>query len=126
MKKYLVATVVCSLVGSQWQIESINGVAINTSKYKGSKPSITFDASGRFYAYAGCNRISGGYTASEKILKFSDNIIMTKMACHDNEHLEKNFIATLPKVEHWKIVEDKLQLESSDNVNLMVLAPRPS
>lgn len=131
MKKYILgvllfvycnlAGAVTTMVGQTWIFDTLNGAAVDMSKYQAQKPNIVFNSGGRFSAYAGCNRIAGSYSISGKELTFAPNTIMTKMACTGREELESNFIAILPQIKLWSIDGNILTLSSSDETSLITL-----
>jgi heat shock protein HslJ len=128
MRKYIAALALIAispittastvLTGQPWDFDTLDSMPVDTSRYQNEKPNIAFSDNGRFTAYAGCNRIAGGYKVSGQELIFSPNTIMTKMACPGNEDLENNFVNILPRVKYWSITDTTLTLTSSDKVNL--------
>ena len=70
----------------------------------------------------GCNRFAGTYTADTLNLTFSQNQVLTKMACGDyNEQL---FLSALNQVNRYRIVEGQLELMEDTDI-VMVFARKP-
>jgi len=88
------------------------------------KPELQFDESNKkVTGTSGCNHISGGYTQHEKMLQFSNNMIMTKMACPGYD--ETIFMEALRKVNSYHLSNDQLSLKHDDTV-LMTFAKKKS
>lgn len=72
------------LGGNRWGL-----VQLQQEKLDSSPVFIQFDtAAHRFNGNAGCNKISGNYTATAKMLTF-DEVISTRMACLDSKANER-------------------------------------
>jgi heat shock protein HslJ len=69
----------------------------------------------------GCNRFRGTYTADTSRLMFSQNLILTRMACPGyNEQL---ILSALNQVNRYSINEGELQLRQDDTI-LMIFAKK--
>ena len=72
------------LGGNRWGL-----VQLQDEKLDSSPVFIQFDtAAHRFNGNAGCNKVSGNYTATAKMLTF-DEVISTRMACVDSKANER-------------------------------------
>lgn len=72
------------LGGTRWSL-----VQLQQEKLDSSPVFIQFDTSAhRFNGNAGCNKVSGNYTATAKTVTF-DEVISTRMACIDNQANER-------------------------------------
>ena len=75
----------------------------------GHIPNISFDLSKRkFKGFTGCNGMSGSFMVKGDALSFDKDIISTKIACEGFN--EKDFIANLLRVDHYKIKDGILVL----------------
>lgn len=103
------------LLDKDWLLTSMNDKKINLHFYN-KKPFIKFKEDDRYFAYAGCNQISGGfgYTAPNGIT-FLPNAIMTKMACDTPKNIENEFVETLQEVKFCDIKEQVLVFTDIDN-----------
>jgi len=90
-----------ALAETKWKLVELNGTTVeNTTK---KDYFINFDSkSGKFEAFAGCNKITGTFfmKAANK-LGFS-KVTATKMAC-DNMNFENDFIKTIQKTDNYMI-----------------------
>lgn len=67
-----------SLLHGSWRITTIDGKPVIT----GSKPSVAFEADGKVYGKASCNRFFGGYSLTGEGLS-AGPLASTKMMCED-------------------------------------------
>lgn len=93
-----------------WNLLSLNSKTIDQSLYSELKPNLTLDTNNRFYAYAGCNRIGGSFTATPPDKLEFGNSFMTKMACMNEANVEDEFVVILSQVKFWQIENNQLQL----------------
>lgn len=94
---------VALLAGDEWTVESIEGKPV----VEGSNVTMTFDAEGRVYGSASCNRFTGGFTLTGEGLSIGD-VASTMMACiepdvGDQEH---RFLQALAGVTGFEIAAD--------------------
>lgn len=93
----------------------MNDKKINLHFYN-KKPFIKFKADDRYFAYAGCNQISGGfvYTAPNGF-SFLPNSVMTKMACDTPQNIEDEFVEALQTIKYCDIKDQILVFSDIDN-----------
>lgn len=116
----LIAAETVNLLDRKWVLTKLEQTEIDLQQYETEKPYIELQASNRYSAYAGCNRISGSFTLSEpNTLVFLPNAIMTKMACMQPSNIEDLFLKVLDQVKTWEIKEQRLILS---NINGNILA----
>lgn len=69
----------------------------------------------------GCNRFAGTYTADTVNLSFSQNHILTKMAC--GTYNEQVVLNALNQVNRYRLVEGQLELMQNNDI-LMIFAKK--
>jgi len=104
-----------SIVGKKWYLTSMNSVPVELMKFKDEKPFLQLMDENRYAAYAGCNRIMGGYEIEDDKIKFSGGA-MTMMACQYNMEFEQKFVKNLEEVRTWSSEGEghTLNLKSAD------------
>lgn len=110
-----------ALVKGDWKIVSAGGVNAPANP-EGETPFLRFGTDGRFYGYAGCNRIAGSYIVSAMKLTL-DGILSTKMACHDMR-LEDALLSALSHVRSYSIENGVLLLKGADGKTLAELTDK--
>lgn len=70
----------------------------------------------------GCNRFVGTYTADTLNLTFSQNQLLTKMACGD--YNEQVFLSALNRINRYRLTEGQLELMDDTDI-VMILARKP-
>jgi len=70
----------------------------------------------------GCNRFAGTYTADTLNLTFSQNQVLTKMACGD--YNEQVFLSALNQVNRYRLAEGQLELRQNNDI-VMIFAKKP-
>lgn len=110
-----------ALVKGDWKIVSAGGVSAPANP-EGETPFLRFGTDGRFYGYAGCNRIAGSYIVSAMKLTL-DGILSTKMACHDMR-LEDALLSALSHVRSYSIENGVLLLKGADGKTLAELTDK--
>lgn len=70
----------------------------------------------------GCNRFASSFTADTTNLRFSENRVLTKMACGDYD--EQTFLNALDRVNRYRLAEGQLELMQDSSI-LMVFARKP-
>ena len=107
-----------ALVKGDWKIVSAGDVPAPENP-EGEIPFLKFDMDGRFYGYAGCNRIAGSYILSGMKLTL-DGLLSTKMACRDMR-LEDALLQALPHVRSYAVDKGVLILKGPDGKVLVKL-----
>lgn len=93
-----------------WIATHIGNTAIQTSPQARNIPSIQFDeATKRVSGADGCNRIMGSYSVNRDTLQLSQ-MAGTRMACLNNNNIDRDFNDALAKVTHYKTIGKTLQL----------------
>jgi heat shock protein HslJ len=62
----------------------------------------------------GCNRFAGTFTADTANLRFSQNRVLTKMACGDYD--EQTFLNALDRVNRYRVAEGQLELLQNNDI----------
>lgn len=76
----------------------------------------------RAAGFAGCNRYSAGYELAGNSIRFTAPI-STRMACMEGMEVEQSFLASLPLVTSYTIVDKTLTLKMADNPVATFRAP---
>ena len=98
-------------------VTEINGMAIPKGQ---ENPRIEFyPAEGRVSGYSGCNQFNGPIEVSEKSLRFSPQMAMTKKYCQGS--VEDAFVAALPSVNSYIRKERSLMLLGADGAVVLLL-----
>jgi len=96
--------------GGKWEIHVISGAAVDPSKSGNALPYVNFDMTEHMMsAFAGCNRMSAGFSLEKDSLSISP-MISTRMACPDMDYeyaLEKSLT---PGKYTFKETDSNLQL----------------
>lgn len=93
-----------------WIATQIGNTVIQTSPQARNIPSIQFDeATKRVSGADGCNRIMGSYSVKRDTLQLSQ-MASTRMACMNNNNIDRDFNDALAKVTHYKTIGKNLQL----------------
>lgn len=120
------AVTTSELINRDWILQTLNGIKIHLEAYPGKKPRIKFFDDLRFTAWAGCNEISGNYYFKEPdVLKFDENMIMTKMACDWPQNVENELVKTLATVQKVDITADLMQFFNVDGKAVAEYASLP-
>lgn len=97
---------------AKWELTEFKGKKIAENQYL-KTPYIAFEnEEKRMSGNASCNGINGGIYIENETIRFSQ-IASTRMMCV-HENMETEFLAELPKITKYKIVNDELQLFSDD------------
>ena len=91
------------LTGAEWRVEDLNrGGVIDNSRL-----SVTFGPNGRLTGSAQCNRLSGTYRATGKVISFGP-VTSTLMACVNEalNHQDNKFTEALRGDMDWRLTED--------------------
>lgn len=110
------AEAVAELSTGSWQLEEINGEAIDSGEFA-KIPELNFDkAEGRVSGNSGCNSMSGSYSINEDKIKFGP-IAQTKMACQGVG--EGKFMTLFNTVQKFKLQGDKLKLYDGNDSKVL-------
>lgn len=94
----------------KWELSHFNGNEIPENKYL-KTPYLEFeDEEQRVTGNASCNGINGGIFIQNDIIRFSKLAVTRMMCVHEN--MEQEFLAELPKITNYKIINNELQLFS--------------
>ena len=116
-KKVPLSAAVINDLHDVFVVTEINGVAIGKGQ---ENPRMEFyPAEGRVSGYSGCNQFNGPIEVSEKSLRFSSRMAMTKKYCQDS--VEDTFVAALPQVSSYLRKERNLMLLGSDGAVVFLL-----
>lgn len=97
-----------ALAETKWKLVELNGKVVKSSNEKNYF--INLDSkSGKFLAFAGCNKISGMYVNKSTDKLMFSKVISTKMAC-TNINFESEFIKGLEIVDNYMIDGKNLHL----------------
>ena len=90
-----------ALAETRWKLVELNGKKVKTSNNKDYY--IELDSkSGKFSAYAGCNKISGMYVNKSTDKLMFSKMNATEMACN-NMNLESEFMKGLANVDNYML-----------------------
>ena len=88
---------------------SVLDTTVQPFKYWTRIPTVTINATRQiFTGNTGCNSMSGSLNFSEKDIRFSRNIVTSKMSC--NEYDETNFLTALKKADNYTVNGNTLEL----------------
>jgi len=107
-------------LGGTWELERMNGKSVSDYGTLMGKenPNIKINVSNDgLSAYMGCNRISGGFEAIGRTIKFN-HMLSTKMMC-DNMQLEQDFFSVFNGKQLEFRIEDK-KLIFTDLIGVIV------
>jgi len=95
------------LVGTRWQLESLNGTPV----LPGSTVTLQFDADGVAGGNSGCNHYGGSYTLDGSNIEFSE-IFSTLMACLDDGVMDQEaaFLGALGNAQSVSLAGDRLTI----------------
>jgi heat shock protein HslJ/uncharacterized lipoprotein NlpE involved in copper resistance len=106
------------LDGPAWILISAGGAEISDDIFPAGAPRILFDAeSSRISGFAGCNRLTGTYTAGENYSLTLGPIATTKIACQAMEG-EQMFLGLLNGTGSYRVTSESLTLFNSSGVEL--------
>ena len=103
-----------SELNGTWQLEYISGPRIAfEGLYPDKKPFITFNtADSSFSGNTSCNSYRGKLQADDGKILFSDNMIMTRMACPGEG--EQVFLNTMKKINQYAVQDRTLTFMMGD------------
>jgi len=90
---------VSGLQGYEWQVQSINGVAVNSP----IRPSLNFGTTMQLTGHTSCNTYISGYVSTGAMLIIKQGAV-TKMACEPAVmSQEQHFLKQLANTQMWAI-----------------------
>jgi len=103
-----------AVVNGDWELQDLPGTTIPMSQlYTGKRPFLHIDvAAGRASGNTGCNSFSGPVRVRSGHIRFSENMMMTKMYCQGEG--ETSFIQVLKKVDAYRSDSATLTLLSAE------------
>lgn len=114
------------LAGTNWKVISYNdGKQAVVSVIEGADANLSFGADGTVSGTGGCNRITGGFSATEGKIKFDDELAMSAMACPEPEGVmeqEAAFVKALGSAATYTIDGNQLELRTAEDAVAVVLA----
>lgn len=97
--------------GTKWRLTHLKGVKVEKPAPKAEDYFLQLDGKGRFSAFAGCNRMGGGYELkAEGQVKFGQ-MMSTMMAC-DNMETEQAFAKVLEGAGSYRITGRTMTLHA--------------
>ena len=88
-----------ALQGYEWQVQTINGVAVNTTIH----PTMLFGSTMNLTGHTSCNTYVSGYVSTGQMLLIKKGV-STKMACvGDANNTETKFLNQLSNTQMWSI-----------------------
>jgi heat shock protein HslJ len=109
-----------TLTSHPWELNTLNGNALDLSDFQNGKPFFLFENSGMLSGSTGCNNMSGNYKLKKACLELEPGAI-TRMACQGNG--ETLFLDALKHVKMMKLDGDKLILLDGTK-EIMTLLPK--
>lgn len=95
-----------ALLDREWRLVERAGVAVTLPR----PPTLRLERDeARASGHGGCNRYFGSYTLAADGLAFG-RMGSTMMACVEGMDVERDYLADLVRVTHWRVVEGRLQL----------------
>ena len=112
------------LSGITWAIESYrDALGATTAVLDGAKTSLTFDKDGTMRGTAGCNDLSGQFTAGDGALQIGP-IGMTEKGCMEPDGVMEQELAVVAALEaattYW-VEGDKVQMYQDDGAGVAIL-----
>jgi heat shock protein HslJ len=108
------------LTVSAWELNTLDGKAVDAKQFMTGLPYMAFDKDGRYTGSTGCNSISGSYEAENNNISLSP-AATTRMACPGNG--EMLFLEAVGKVKNLQITSGKLELLNGAT-EIMTFVPR--
>jgi heat shock protein HslJ len=99
------AAVPVSVVDREWIAVKIGNEDIEQLNM--SRPPNIKLSDGKVSGYSSCNRFHGIYIMKENKITF-EQIVMTKMLCHETNEIESAYLKALSNVQSWEYKEGKL------------------
>jgi heat shock protein HslJ len=108
------------LTVSAWELNTLDGKAVDAKQFMTGLPYLAFDKDGRYTGSTGCNSISGSYESKNNNISLGP-AAMTRMACPGNG--EMLFLEAVGKVKNLQITSGKLVLLNGAT-EIMTFVPR--
>lgn len=109
-----------SITSTRWFLQTLRGEPAGLGA-SGQAAHITLQgAEPRVSGFAGCNRISGGYTLQGDQLSFGQ-MAMTLRACTEGEALERAFTEVLRETKSYEVEGDVLKLHDDTGMTIAEL-----
>lgn len=107
------------LVGIKWQLTELRGVAVIKKQTTKESAYLQLTEDGRFTAFAGCNRLLGGYDVKDGFRIHFKGMASTRMACPDMK-TEQIFGEVLKMADNYSIKGRKMTLNKARMAPLAV------
>jgi copper homeostasis protein (lipoprotein) len=108
------------LVGTRWRLVELKGAPVAKNPESKENSYLQLDQEGRFSAFAGCNRMFGGYEAKEAILRINfKGVASTMMACPDMKS-EQILAEVLKTVDNYSLSGQRMTLNKARMAPLAV------
>jgi heat shock protein HslJ len=115
-----VANMGIPLVGTRWRLVELQGAPVAKNPENKESSYLQLDKEGRFSAFAGCNRMFGGYETKEAILRISfKGVASTMMACPDMK-TEQILAEVLKIVDNYSLSGQRMTLNKARMAPLAV------
>lgn len=106
-----------SLENTYWKLVQLNGTPVELFERQREAHLILQPAQHRVMGSGGCNCLQGSYRLDANKLSFGQ-VAATLMACRDGMEQERKFLAALPRVGHWAVTGERLELFDASGVLL--------
>lgn len=118
---YTVQADVPDLTGTEWQVIALRGQPVEVAPL----PEIAFFEEGRFAAWAGCNRFSGGYSRDGATITVPETVAATMMACPPPlDTLEREMIDAMISATGLAFEGTSLVLADATGTEVLRLIPK--
>lgn len=111
------------IAGIRWKLVHLEGDPVSIPDSAREPHFVLQD--GRVTGSGGCNRLSGGYTADEKHLRFSE-IVATKMFCPGAMDYEQPLFNVMNATNSWRMTGKVLELYDGGGAPLARFEARPA
>jgi putative lipoprotein len=118
---FTVQAEVPDLTGTEWHVIAVRGEAVEVAPL----PEIAFFEEGRFAAWAGCNRFSGGYSRDGASITVPATVAATMMACPPPlDTLEREMIDAMIAAAGLAFEGTSLVLSDASGAEVLRLIPK--
>jgi heat shock protein HslJ len=97
------------LTRTGWALVTLHGRPAAPGN-RGKSLTVRFSPDGTVTGFAGCNGYSAKYANSGDDLRLTSVVVATEMACTRGMTAERDFLATLGKVDGWRLAGGQLEL----------------
>jgi heat shock protein HslJ len=102
-----------------WVLQQMNGLKMTLSDFTNQLPNLEINSStNQFMGFAGCNRMNGKILFERGLLRFINNITISRMFCGENNK-ENEFLKTLQSTTTYKVENLRLTLTSQSGNELI-------